>query len=77
MFEDLLSVVIFDPLNILSVKEKFNIVKSHNPTNPLVIPVGVELRHLHVDKDTKCPYCGNTSPERDKRGNCVACGGAR
>lgn len=41
----------------------------NDPMNPIKIKrEGVE---------NKCPYCGNTSSERDKRGNCIACGGVR
>jgi hypothetical protein len=26
---------------------------------------------------SECPYCGNRSRERDRRWNCIACGGHR
>jgi hypothetical protein len=29
------------------------------------------------DASNVCAYCGNRSRERDRRGNCIACGGPR
>lgn len=96
---ELLSSIIFDPLNVLSAREKIDIAKQIriDPTQPIVLPVCAELRFHHNEENepnpyikwyqkavgvfstepNKCPYCGNTSQERDKRGNCISCGGAR